>query len=53
VKDPEHHPIYLRCDENVPFGAFASLMDTVKQGGITNIAIVTQPIQRKSSGKGS
>jgi len=49
VKDPEHHPIYLRCDENVPFGAFASLMDTVKQGGITNIAIVTQPIQSKTN----
>ena len=50
VTDPVHHPIYLRCDENVPFGAFASLMDTVKQGGITNIAIVTQPIQKKGKG---
>jgi biopolymer transport protein ExbD/biopolymer transport protein TolR len=47
VKDPEHHPIYLRCDENVTFGAFAQLMDTVKQSGITNISVVTQPYQSK------
>jgi biopolymer transport protein TolR len=28
----------------VPFGAFASVMDAVKQAGITNISIVTQPL---------
>ncbi len=39
--------IYLRADEKVPFGAFASVMDAVKQAGITNISIVTQPIQQK------
>jgi biopolymer transport protein TolR len=38
--------IYLRADERVPFGAFASVMDAVKQSGITNISIVTQPIQK-------
>ncbi len=39
--------IYLRADEKVPFGAFASVMDAVKQAGITNISIVTQPLQGK------
>ncbi len=39
--------IYLRADERVPFGAFASVMDAVKQAGITDISIVTQPIQTK------
>jgi biopolymer transport protein ExbD/biopolymer transport protein TolR len=39
--------IYLRADERVPFGAFASVMDAVKQAGITDISIVTQPIQAK------
>lgn len=39
--------IYLRADERVPFGAFASVMDAVKQAGITDISIVTQPIQSK------
>jgi biopolymer transport protein TolR len=29
----------------VPFGAFASVMDAVKQAGITNISIVTQPLK--------
>jgi biopolymer transport protein ExbD/biopolymer transport protein TolR len=36
--------IYLRADEKVPFGAFASVMDAVKQGGINNVSIVTQPL---------
>jgi biopolymer transport protein TolR len=38
--------IYVRADESVPFGAFASVMDAVKQAGISNISIVTQPLQR-------
>jgi biopolymer transport protein TolR len=44
--DPAKRVIYLRADERVPFGAFASVMDAVKQAGITNISIVTQPIQK-------
>ena len=39
--------IYVRADERVPFGAFASVMDAVKQAGVTNISIVTQPLQQK------
>ena len=38
--------IYVRADQKVPFGAFASVMDSVKQAGITNISIVTQPLQQ-------
>jgi biopolymer transport protein ExbD/biopolymer transport protein TolR len=50
--DPSHKVIYLRADERVPFGAFASVMDAVKQAGITNISIVTQPLDEKAaSGK--
>jgi biopolymer transport protein TolR len=45
--DPAHQVIYLRADQKVPFGAFASVMDAVKQAGITNISIVTQPIEQK------
>src|SRR3984885_7443673 len=44
--DPVKRIIYLRADERVPFGAFASVMDAAKQAGITNISIVTQPIQK-------
>ncbi len=45
--DAASQVIYLRADEKVPFGAFASVMDAVKQAGITNISIVTQPIEQK------
>ncbi len=42
--DPSKQIIYLRADERVPFGAFATVMDAIKQAGITNISIVTQPL---------
>ena len=38
--------VYVRADQKVPFGAFASVMDAVKQAGISNISIVTQPLDR-------
>jgi biopolymer transport protein TolR len=47
--DPAHQIIYLRADVNVPFGAFANLMDAVKQAGITNVSIVTQPLEAKAA----
>lgn len=37
--------VYVRADQAVPFGAFASVMDAIKQAGIANISIVTQPIR--------
>ncbi len=48
IRDPEHQSIYLRADENVPFGAFATVMDAVKSAGITNVSIVTQPLKEGS-----
>ena len=48
--DPAHQIIYLRADQTVPFGAFASVMDAVKQAGITNVSIVTQPLETKAAG---
>src|SRR5438128_4961288 len=44
VRDPEHEAIYLRADENVPFGAFATVLDALKQAGFTQVSIVTQPL---------
>jgi biopolymer transport protein TolR len=49
--DPAHQAIYLRADQTVPFGAFASVMDAVKQSGITNVSIVTQPLETASKAK--
>jgi biopolymer transport protein ExbD/biopolymer transport protein TolR len=52
VHDAAHQAIYLRSDQSVSFGNFASVMDAVKQSGITNVSIVTQPVETKgSSGK--
>ena len=50
--DPAHQVIYLRADQTVPFGAFASVMDAVKQAGITNVSIVTQPLDTKAGPAG-
>jgi len=47
MRDPERMQVYVRSDETVPFGAFATVMDAVKQAGITNVSIVTEPIQSK------
>jgi biopolymer transport protein ExbD/biopolymer transport protein TolR len=44
-RDPRGQAIFVRCDENVPFGAFATVMDAVKATGITNVSIVTQPLK--------
>lgn len=47
--DPARQVIYLRADETVPFGVFAELMDAVKQAGITNVSIVTQPLEARTA----
>jgi biopolymer transport protein TolR len=44
IRDPQHQPIFIRADQDVPFGVFATVMDAVKQSGITNVSIVTQPL---------
>ncbi len=49
IRDPQHQSIFIRADENVPFGAFATVMDSVKQSGITNLSIVTQPLDQHGS----
>ncbi len=43
LKKPQD-AVFLRCDEKVPFGIFASVVDTLRQSGISNISIVTEPI---------
>ena len=37
--------VFVRADQKITFGVFASVMDAVKQAGITNISIVTRPIE--------
>jgi len=49
IRDPQHQSIYIRSDEDVPFGAFATVMDAIKGAGITNVSIVTQPLDQNAS----
>jgi biopolymer transport protein ExbD/biopolymer transport protein TolR len=49
IRDPQHQSIFLRADEDVPFGAFATVMDAVKSSGISNVSIVTQPLDTHAS----
>ena len=47
IKKQLKHPgdaVFLRCDETVPFGSFASVIDSLRDSGISNISIVTEPI---------
>jgi len=41
----EQTSVFIRCDESVPFGTLAAVMDTLKQAGLENISLVTQPIK--------
>jgi biopolymer transport protein TolR len=42
-------PVFIRCDQAVPFGAFAQVVDALKQANLTNINIVTEPLSTKGS----
>jgi biopolymer transport protein TolR len=46
--DPQHQAVYVRCDETVPFGSWATVVDALRQSGIQNISVVTQPISERA-----
>jgi biopolymer transport protein TolR len=46
LKKPQD-AVFLRCDEKVPFGIFASVIDALRQSGINNISIVTEPLTER------
>ena len=39
--------VFVRCDESVPFGTFATVMDTIRQADISNISVVTEPLRER------
>ena len=47
LKNPQEG-VFLRCDETVPFGSFAAVVDALRQSGINNISIVTEPITARA-----
>ena len=46
--DPQHQAVYVRCDETVPFGSWATVVDSLRQGGIQQTSIVTQPLSERA-----
>lgn len=46
--EPQRRAVYIRCDEEVPFGSWATVVDALRQSGIQNISVVTQPLSEKS-----
>jgi biopolymer transport protein TolR len=46
-KDPKKQSVYVRCDETVPFGSWATVVDALRQAGIQNVSVVTQPLSER------
>jgi biopolymer transport protein TolR len=44
MHNPQADSVFLRCDEAVPFGTVATVIDTLRQSGIENISVVTEPL---------
>ena len=42
-------PVFIRCDQNVPFGAFAKVVDALKQADLTNLNVVTEPLETRGA----
>jgi biopolymer transport protein TolR len=47
-RDPKHQSVYVRADETVPFGSWATVVDALRQAGIQNISVVTQPLSERA-----
>lgn len=47
MRNPQKDSVFLRCDETVPFGSFATVVDELRQSGIQNVSVVTEPISSR------
>lgn len=47
LRNPQSDAVFLRCDETVPFGTFATVVDTLRQSGIVNVSVVTEPLSAR------
>ena len=48
LKGAGETPVFIRCDQKVPFGAFATVVDALKQANLTNLNVVTEPLETGS-----
>jgi biopolymer transport protein TolR len=44
----QQRAVYVRCDETVPFGSWATVVDALRQAGIQDVSVVTQPLNEGS-----
>ena len=47
LKKPQSS-VFLRADESIPFGTFAKVIDALRQAGVSNISIVTEPLSERA-----
>ena len=47
LKKPQDS-VFLRADESIPFGTFAKVIDALRQSGVSNISIVTEPLSERT-----
>ncbi len=52
MRGSEISPVFVRCDQSVPFGAFARVMDALKQANLRNVNVVTEPLNTNASAGG-
>ena len=50
-RDPKHQAVYVRCDATVPFGSWATVVDALRQAGVQNVSVVTQPLTESSGAR--
>jgi biopolymer transport protein TolR len=49
LKGAGESPVFIRCDQAVPFGSFAQVIDALKQARLGNINIVTEPLNTRGA----
>ncbi len=47
LRGAKDSPVFIRADQSVPFGTFAQVIDALKQANLTNVNIVTEPLNTK------
>ena len=45
-----NQPVFIRCEGNVDFGTFVLVVDALKAANLTNLSIVTEPLETKAGG---
>ncbi|MBW2194488.1 MAG: protein TolR [Deltaproteobacteria bacterium] len=43
----QDHKVYLRADENVPYGVVIRVISAVKNAGVEKLGVVTEPLKEK------